>query len=148
MEDITVVNNCNNMGGFKAVYISPITEVKSISTLDSNKRSVVFETSGSFGQIEMHDISFNSTPEGDAWNHVITGKIRTSDTLDATLQELSRKRFIAKVVGNNGKSYLVGTKEDPLRFIYTSEGPAGSDDDKNYNITIAGITTEPRREFV
>lgn len=147
METIIGSSSCQNIGGYKAVYIADIETIKSINRVDDSKSAIVFNTGQDFIKIEMFDISLNSEPNGDAWNHTINGFIRTADSLYSTLNRLSKKRYIAKVVDNNNIAHLFGSIEEPLRFSFVNAGPPDSFDDKNYGITISGTTSEPQRQI-
>jgi hypothetical protein len=147
MENIEAAAGCINMGGFKAVYLTTIEEIKSINKVDAQKRTITFENGGAFGKIDLYDITVNSEPAGDAWTHTINGKMRTSSSMHDVLHILTRKRFVAMVIDNNGSTHLIGSKDEPLRFSFAVEGPADPEGDKHYNITIVGSTTEPQRDY-
>jgi len=147
METIIGSVSCQNIGGYKAVYIADIETVKSINMVDDSKSAIVLNSGQDFTKIEMFDISLNSEPNGDAWNHTIAGLIRTADSLNAILNRLSKKRYIAKVIDNNNIAHLFGSIEEPLRFSFIHAGPPDPFDDKNYGITISGTTSETQRQF-
>ena len=146
MEDIVSNDLCHNMSGNKSVYISPIEDVKSITTIAANKRNVVFESGGSWGKLDLHNITVNAEMDGDGYNHSISGELRMKESKHDILNTLLKKRFITKVIDNNNKAWLIGSVSEPLNLLYNFSGPPEASGNKHYFINIFGLTTEPQFE--
>jgi hypothetical protein len=146
MDDITINNACGNMSGNKTLMLIPVNEIDNIEVVDMNKKILHPILLRRFFKIDVYDLKHTSEIEDDFYNNQISASIRSKENLNATLNKLSRMRFVAKVIDNNNVAWLYGTKEEPLRFEFEYISNANSDAVKEYEIKIKGDTTEPAAE--
>lgn len=87
------------------------------------------------------------TNEGPSFKHQLTGIIpHLNELAHLLLEETSRYPLVLKMTDKNGRSWILGTPDTPLRFSYAAENVDGSTN--NYSIQMIGNSHRRARGFI
>ncbi|MCL2132672.1 MAG: hypothetical protein FWH36_09555 [Lentimicrobiaceae bacterium] len=142
MNDIKKRAKCQNMTGDKALYITPIDEIEFIVPFTDGENIVKFLPNGRCA-VEGYNIKVDAKHENDFYRNEIGCDFRTAEDKSALFFKMTKMRFVVKLIDNNGKSLLYGSKEEPLRFNYVFVGNPNPSQTKEYKLSFAGDTTFP-----
>ena len=84
------------------------------------------------------------TENGGAYTHETTCRLTgTKRKYDRLLDDMTRRRWIVKIVDNTDTVWLSGSLEEPLRFSFRHTGQAKADGEHLYTLTFSREMTEP-----
>lgn len=121
MENLEVNSaKCKNAAGFAGIWLTDVSEVQSITINNEQKRTVVFATGGSWGTVERaKNINKTDIQEDGVRNVDIScDYFGVPDYADPKLMDMTKRRYIVKLKDRNGKMWLYGNREEPMRFAY------------------------------
>lgn len=135
---------CMSMAGIKKIWWSNNEDVTITRTANGvNATGVWYELA-----LEEPQMQSNDNGNG-AYDTEITGTLlATSTTINRTLEWMKSRRNIAKVKDNNGIYWIVGTKEQPLRFEYSHINEGRADGKTAYELRLYATTEEPPQQAI
>ena len=143
MQNITKNVDCQNMTGYKSLYIIPIDEIESITPVNNTTKTVKPTPTGCWAKVEAYNIKVGMNYKNDFYQNEISCDFRTNENQDALFNAMTKNRFVCKLTDNNGKTHLYGTKTEPLRFEFDFVGNPDPSQAKEYKLSFYGNTTAP-----
>mgnify|MGYP000852362414 CR=1 FL=1 len=144
MQNLNKNSGCGIAAGNIALFILPIDELASISIINITTRQAIPMTGKTFGKVEAANIATSATFDSGAYNHEISCTLHGhKHQHDSTLDDMTRRRWIAKVVDSNGAVWIHGSKEEPLSFSWAHISDAKPSEEHAYKLTFSAHTTEP-----
>jgi len=132
------------MAGNKRILIADADEVQHIELTDFATKAVTMKQGCAFAEINAESIRTEVTGSGGAYSHeTVCRLVGTKRKYDRLLADMSRGRWIVKVVDNTDTAWLSGSKEEPLRLTFRHIGSAGADGEHLYEVTFSREMTEP-----
>ena len=84
-----------------------------------------------------------------AWRHQVELLYHgNQQKAESDLMEMTQRRFLVKVVDNNGTEWLYGHVASPLRFHFESENSGEADGETAYRLTFEALCPESERKIV
>ncbi|MDD4847613.1 MAG: hypothetical protein PHR53_02465 [Bacteroidales bacterium] len=144
MENINENNVCPFMVGFCRLQILPVDDLQSITTLSLTERNAIPKTGCSFAAFDCRNIQLSDIVE-DGYHQldVEADQVGTRNKHDALFNSMLPMMYILKLTDNNGITWLLGSKEEPLHFSYSHVGDPLPDGSHQYRIVFSRKTTQP-----
>lgn len=136
------------MAGIQSVYYADFDNVE--SCLSWNGGVTVGLLAGhSWSLIEADEAKASAAQEGVlAWRHHVELLYHgNQQQVESILMEMTQRRFLVKVVDNNGTEWLYGHGCSPLRFQFESENGGGADSETAYRLTFEALCPEMERRI-
>jgi hypothetical protein len=84
-----------------------------------------------------------------AWRHHVELLYHgNQQQVESILMEMTQRRFLVKVVDNNGTEWLYGHGCSPLRFRFESENSGEADGETAYRLTFEALCPEAERRIL
>lgn len=140
---------CAAIAGIESVYYADIEIVNSIMPTTGGV-NVTLTTGHNWSVIESDQAKATTEYQDTlSWNHLVELVYHgNQQSVEANLKEMTERRFVIKVVDNNGVAWLYGHECSPLRFRYTSENDGEADGTTAYSLTFEGVCPEPAAVIV
>lgn len=146
MEDLVKNNaNCKNMPGYVGLHLVYDDEVESTPFVDTDTRFVNLVIGKTWGNVPAREISLVSQYQGGAYSLEINGILHATriSVMELRLQEMTQKKFLARLVDRNGDKWIAGMKDEPLNFEYEHIGDSDPTGTRAYRIRLFRSTTYP-----
>ena len=144
MENLEKNGSCHVMAGNKRILIADVEEVQSIELTDFMTKNVTMRQGFSFAEIKAESIQTIVTEDGGAYSHETTCRLAGAKRkYDRLLADMTRGRWLAKIVDNTDTAWLSGSVEEPLRFTFRHIGQARADGEHLYELAFRRDMTEP-----
>ena len=144
MENIEKNGSCHVMAGNKRILIADVEEVQRIELTDFMTKTVTMRQGFGFAEIKAESIQTSVTEDGGAYSHETTCRLAgTKRKHDRLFADMTRRRWIVKVVDNTDTAWLSGSVEEPLRFTFRHIGQAKADGEHLYELAFRRDMTEP-----
>ena len=144
MENLMKNGPCHVMAGNKRLLIADTNEVQRIELTDFATKTVTMKTGCGFAEISAKSIQVEVTEDGGAYSHGITCRLAgTKRKYDRLLADMTRGRWLAKIVDNTDTAWLSGSLDEPLRFTFRHIGQAKADGEHLYELAFRRDMTEP-----
>lgn len=144
MENIKKNSQTGNMAGNKFIYLASTDEIERIDLMNFNTKKVIMKEGYGFGQIEADLIDFSSPCQDGKYSHEVVCQLTAMlGKYDSMFDEMTRQRFIVKVVDNNNTVWLFGSLDYPLIFEYRHLGKAKASHEHLYELTFRRESTIP-----
>jgi len=143
MQNITK-NAQSNMTGNQHIFIASTDEIKNITLINFNTKSIDLKQGHTFGKIEAGEIQFSCKEEDG--RYIIEIFCRLASTLgkyDTLFTRMKHKRWIVKIIDNNNITWLAGTLQEPLRFRWEHIGEDKPSKQHCYELFFERQSTEP-----
>ena len=140
---------CAAMAGINAVYYVDYENV--VVCLPENGGMLVdLSTGHGWSLIEADEARAAAEQEEvTAWRHKVELRYHgNQQQVESDLTEMTGRRFLVKVVDNNGTEWLYGHGSSPLRFRYNSENGGEADSETAYRLTFEALCPEPERRIL
>lgn len=137
------------MAGIQSVYYADIDNV--VMCLSGNGGVLVSLLPGhTWSLIESDEAKASATYEEVlAWRHHVELLYHgNQQQVESDLMEMTQRRFLVKVVDNNGTEWLYGHGHSPLRFQFESENGGGADSETAYRLTFEALCPEAERRIL
>ena len=140
---------CSAMAGIQSVYYVDFDNVQ-ICLSAPNGVSVVLLANHSWSLIEADEAKVSAIYEDVlAWRHHVELLYHGNQReVESDLMEMTQRRFLVKVVDNNGTEWLYGHGASPLRFRFESENSGEADGETAYRLTFEALCPESERKIV
>lgn len=140
---------CSAMAGIQSVYYVDFDNVQ-ICLSAPNGVSVVLLANHSWSLIEADEAKVSAIYEDVlAWRHRVELLYHGNQReVESDLMEMTQRRFLVKVVDNNGTEWLYGHGASPLRFRFESENSGEADGETAYRLTFEALCPESERKIV
>lgn len=137
------------MAGIQSVYYVDFDNVQ-ICLSAPNGVSVVLLANHSWSLIEADEAKVSAIYEDVlAWRHHVELLYHGNQReVESDLMEMTQRRFLVKVVDNNGTEWLYGHGASPLRFRFESENSGEADGETAYRLTFEALCPESERKIV
>jgi hypothetical protein len=140
---------CSAMAGIQSVYYADFDNVEMcmpgvggvmVSLLARHRWSL----------IEADEAKASATYEDVlAWRHHVELLYHgNQQQVESILMEMTQRRFLVKVVDNNGTEWLYGHGASPLRFRFESENSGEADCETAYRLTFETLCPEAERRIL
>ena len=137
------------MAGINAVYYVDYENV--VVCLPGNGGMLVdLSTGHGWSLIEADEAKASATYEDVlAWRHHVELLYHgNQQQVESDLTEMTQRRFLVKVVDNNGTEWLYGHCASPLRFQFESENSGEADGETAYRLTFEALCPEAARRIL
>lgn len=137
------------MAGIQSVYYADIDNVA--ICLSGNGGVMVSLLPGhTWSLIESDEAKASATYEDVlAWRHHVELLYHgNQQQVESDLMEMTQRRFLVKVVDNNGTEWLYGHGNSPLRFHFDSGNDGGADSETAYRLTFEALCPEAERRII
>lgn len=151
MEDIQKNDSvCPNIPGFTGLWLAYNSEVAAASLTAPGTRAVTFAPDGGWGRVPATQIQLNAPFNGGAYALEISGILHAtrSSGVEARLEAMCRRRFVARLRDRNGGLWLAGMPDEPLNFEYEHVGDASADGQRAYRLRLFRSTTYPVQALI
>lgn len=140
---------CAAMAGIQSVYYADFDIVESCLPLNGGV-TVSLLAGHSWSLIEADEAKASATYEDVlAWRHHVELLYHGNQReVESDLMEMTQRRFLVKVVDNNGTEWLYGHGASPLRFHFESENSGEADGETAYRLTFEALCPESERKIV
>lgn len=140
---------CSAMAGIQSVYYVDFDNVQ-ICLPAPNGVSVVLLANHSWSLIEADEAKASANYEEVlAWRHRVELLYHGNQReVESDLMEMTQRRFLVKVVDNNGTEWLYGHGTSPLRFRFESENSGEADGETAYRLTFEALCPKSERKIV
>lgn len=144
MENLEKNGSCHVMAGNKRILIADVSDVQNIELTDFNTKSVTLRNGCAFAEIKADSIRTEVNENGGAYSHETECRLAgAKNKYDRLLDDMTRRRWIVKIVDNTDTVWLSGSLEEPLRFSFRHTGQAKADGEHLYTLTFSREMTEP-----
>ena len=140
---------CSAMAGIQSVYYADFDNVE--TCLPGNGGVIVSLLAGhSWSLIEADETKASAAYEDVlAWRHHVELLYHGNQReVESDLVEMTQRRFLVKVVDNNGTEWLYGYGSCPLRFRFDSENGGEADSETAYRLTFESLCPGPERKIL
>ena len=144
MENLEKNGSCHVMAGNKRILIADVEEVQSVELTDFMTKTVTMKQGFSFAEIKAESIQTSVNEDGGAYSHETTCRLAGAKRkYDRLLADMTRGRWLAKIVDNTDTAWLSGSLDEPLRFTFRHIGQAKADGEHLYELAFRRDMTEP-----
>lgn len=144
MQNLERNGNCHVMAGNKRILIADVEDVQSVELTNFMTKTVIMRTGRAFAEIRAESIQTEVDGTGGAYSHETTCRlVGAKHKYDRLLDDMTRRRWIVKIVDNTDTVWLSGSLEEPLRFSFRHTGQAKADGEHLYTLTFSREMTEP-----
>lgn len=140
---------CSAMAGIQSVYYADFDNVV-ICLPVAGGVSVELSAGHGWSLIETDEAKASANYEEVlAWRHRVELLYHGNQReVESDLMEMTQRRFLVKVVDNNGTEWLYGHGASPLRFHFESENSGEADGETAYRLTFEALCPESERKIV
>ena len=144
MENLEKNGSCQVMAGNKRILIADVSDVQNIELTDFATKTVTLRNGRAFAEIKADSIRTEVNENGGAYSHETECRLAgVKNKYDRLLDDMTRRRWIVKIVDNTDTVWLSGSLEEPLRFSFRHTGQAKADGEHIYTLTFSREMTEP-----
>ncbi len=132
------------MAGYSRLWIAHVDEVQAVIIIDEKTRQAVFESLMDWAEIEADRIEFSNNYTDRRFEQTISGNFPgTNAGVETLLKKMCAGRYIVRMKDRAGQLWILGDKEQPLRFEYEHFGGATGADEHTYRIRFVRASTQP-----
>lgn len=137
------------MAGIQSVYYADFDNVETCLPLNGGV-TVSLLAGHTWSLIESDEAKASAAYEDVlAWRHHVELLYHgNQQQVESDLMEMTQRRFLVKVVDNNGTEWLYGHRCSPLRFQFWSENGGGADSETAYRLTFEALCPEAERRIL
>ena len=141
---------CSAMAGIQSVYYVDFDNVQTCLSAATGGVQVSLLTNHNWSIIEADEVKASANYEEVlAWRHRVELLYHGNQReVESDLMEMTQRRFLVKVVDNNGTEWLYGHGASPLRFRFESENSGEADGETAYRLTFEALCPESERKIV
>lgn len=137
------------MAGIQSVYYADFDNIETCLPGDGGV-TVGLLARHNWSLIEADEAKASATFEDAlAWRHHVELLYHgNQQKVESILMEMTQRRFLVKVIDNNGTEWLYGHECSPLRFQFVSENGGGAESETAYRLTFEALCPEAERRIL
>lgn len=146
MQNTTISHNGtqNNLSGWAKLEYTDVQNIaEELDEID--KLGILLTTGSSWAVIETQKISQECVAiDGEAYQHTIVAKVACRGTNpEATFQKMMQSGLVVRLTDSNGRHYIAGCTEEPLRLTYSNNDTGNAAEGAIYTLTFSCISRTP-----